>query len=268
MNIEGKVVLVTGAGSGIGRATAQALAQKGAKLVLLGRTRRKLEETVSLLGDAGRTAIVIAGDVTDGSVRKLAIDAATTQFGQLDVLVNNAGNVRGGRLETVPKTEIRAMIDVDLLAPILFVREALPALRTSGDAAVVNVSSAIALVGAPFYTTYAAVKAGLARFGEALRRELLDEGIHVLTVFPGATDTPMMASNKAGPELGFSRETPDAVAAALVAGLEANDLEVVRGGDVRMAMIAANRDHPRDVDQRFRSLKASLEEAVAGHRAL
>lgn len=160
------------------------------------------------------------------------------------------------------------MIDVDLLAPILFAKQALPALLRSGDSAIVNVSSAIALVGAPFYTTYAAVKAGLARFGEALRRELLDEGVHVLTVYPGATDTPMMATNKAGPELGFSRETPEAVAAAIVAGLEANALEVIRGGEVRLAMIATNRDKPQDVDECFRKLKPELEKAVAGHRSI
>jgi short-subunit dehydrogenase len=71
-------------------------------------------------------------------------------------------------------------------------------------------------MGVPFYTTYAAAKAGLARFGEALRRELKGEGIHVLTVYPGATETPIMKSNRAGPELGFSREPASAVAAAVV----------------------------------------------------
>lgn len=79
---------------------------------------------------------------------------------------------------------------------------------------IVNVASGIAPVGAPFYVTYAAVKAGLARFGEALRRELKGEGIHVSTAYPGGTDTPMMKSNRARPELGFSREPASAVAGA------------------------------------------------------
>jgi uncharacterized oxidoreductase len=77
------------------------------------------------------------------------------------------------------------MLSIDLLAPILLTRAALPSLRASGDAVVVNVTSGIALIGAPFYATYAAAKAGLARFSEALRRELKGEGIHVLTVYPG-----------------------------------------------------------------------------------
>jgi short-subunit dehydrogenase len=88
------------------------------------------------------------------------------------------------------------MLNVDLLAPILLTRAALPSLRASGDAMVVNVTSGIALIGVPFYATYAAAEAGLARFGEALRRELKGEGIHVLTVYPGGTDTPMMKTNR------------------------------------------------------------------------
>ena len=126
----------------------------------------------------------------------------------------------------------------------------------------------IALVGAPFYATYAAVKAGLARFGEALRRELKGEGIHVLTAYPGGTDTPMMKSNRAGPELGFSREPASAVADAIVAGIEANAFEVIRGGEARAQMIALNRNDPVAVDARFLTLKSALEEAVKDHSAL
>jgi short-subunit dehydrogenase len=160
------------------------------------------------------------------------------------------------------------MVTVDLLAPILLTRAALPALRASGEAAVVNISSGIALVGAPFYATYAAVKAGLARFGESLRRELKGEGIHVMTAYPGGTDTPMMTSNRAGPELGFAREPAANVAAALVAGIEAGALEVVRGGETRAKMIELNRENPAAVDQRFLELKPALEEAVKDHAAL
>ena len=133
---------------------------------------------------------------------------------------------------------------------------------------VVNVASGIALVGAPFYATYAAVKAGLARFGEALRRELKGEGIHVLTAYPGGTDTPMMKSNRAGPELGFSREPASAVADAIVAGIEANAFEVIRGGEARAQMIALNRNDPVAVDARFLTLKSALEEAVKDLSAL
>jgi short-subunit dehydrogenase len=129
-------------------------------------------------------------------------------------------------------------------------------------------SSGIALMGAPFYTTYAAVKAGLARFGEALRRELKGEGVHVLTIYPGATETPMMKSNRAGPELGFSRELASAVAAAIGEGIETGAFEVIRGGEARAQMIALNRENPAAVDERFLGLKPALEEAVKDHSPL
>ena len=93
----------------------------------------------------------------------------------------------------------RAMIEVDLVAPILLTRAALPALRARGAGLVVNIPSEIALFGVPFYAPHAAAKAGLARIGEALRRELKGEGVQVLTVYPGGTDTPMMKSNRPDP---------------------------------------------------------------------
>jgi uncharacterized oxidoreductase len=124
------------------------------------------------------------------------------------------------------------------------------------------------MIGAPFYATYAAAKGGLARFGEALRRELKGEGVHVLTVYPGGTDTPMMKTNRAGPELGFGREPASAVADATVDGIEAEAFEVIRGGDARAQMIALNRDNPAAIDERMLSMKPALEDAAKDHSAL
>ena len=160
------------------------------------------------------------------------------------------------------------MIEVDLVAPILLTRAALPALRASGDGLVVNVTSGIALVAAPFYATYAGVKDGLSKFGESLRRELNGEGIRVMTVYPGATDTPMMRSSRAGPELGFTREPASAVAAAVIEGIEQDAFEVIRGGEARAKMIALNREDPAALDKRFLDLKPALAEAVRDHSAL
>ena len=176
------------------------------------------------------------------------------------MLINNAGNVRAGRLETTELADIRTQIEVNLTEPILLTRAALPALRSSKEAAIVNVSSAIGLAGMPFYATYAATKAGIAHFGEALRRELFGEGIHVMTVYPGATDTPMMESTEAGPELGFEYEPAETVADALVEGLETGKIEVIRGGEARSAMIAANREHPQEVDAQLSQMKEEAEQ--------
>jgi short-subunit dehydrogenase len=268
MNIEGKRVLITGGSSGIGLALARALLAKRAKVVISGRRPDVLARAVEELRHAGSPIGGIAADVATAAGRAATLTQALDTFGGLDILVNNAGGVRAGRLENTSEAELQAMIDVDLVAPIMLTRAALPALRAGGDAMIVNVASGIALIGAPFYATYAATKAGLARFGEALRRELTGEGVHVLTAYPGGTDTPMMASNRAGPELGFSREPASAVADAIVEGIETNAFEVVRGGEARAQMIALNRENPRAVDERFLGLKPALEEAVKDHSAL
>ena len=268
MNINGKRVLITGGSSGIGLAIAQVLLAKGAKLVITGRRADTLAKAVQELQHTGSPIYSVSADVATPEGRTATIKQAVGLLGRLDILVNNAGGVRAGRLENTPEAELQAMIDVDLVAPILLTRAALPALRASGEAMIVNVASGIALIGVPFYATYAATKAGLARFGEALRRELKGEGVHVLTAYPGGTDTPMMKSNRAGAELGFSREPASSVAAAILGGIEANAFEVIRGGEARSQMIALNRDDPAVIDERFLSLKPDLEEAVKDHSAL
>lgn len=268
MDLSGKSVLVTGAGSGIGRATAVKIANRGAKLTLTGRREEPLRETARLVEEAGGEARVVAGDVTDPATRERAVRTAVESFGGLDVLVNNAGNVRAGRLEDTDPDDIRTQIEVNLLAPILLTRTAIPALRESGDAAVANVSSGFGLVGMPFYATYASTKAGIAHFGEALRRELFGEGVHVMTIFPGATETPMMESNEAGPDLGFQYESAEDVAEALVAGLEAGELEVVRGAEDRSAMTQMSRENPRELDEQVARMKGELEKAVANHSSM
>ena len=268
MNIGGKRILVTGGSSGIGLKLAQALLAKGAKVVITGRRPDPLAKAVQELRKTYSHVWSVAADVATPDGRAATVQRALETLDGLDILVNNAGGVRAGRLENTPEAELQAMIDVDLVAPILLTRAALPALRASGDAMVVNVASVIALIGAPFYVTYAAAKGGLARFGEALRRELKGEGVHVLTVYPGGTDTPMMKSNRAGPELGFAREPASAVADAIVEGIEADAFEVIRGGQARAQMIALNRDNPAAVDESFLGLKPALEDAVKDHSAL
>jgi uncharacterized oxidoreductase len=268
VDISQKSVLLTGAGSGIGRACAVEFARRGARLTLVGRREEPLEETARLVAETGSEAQVVSGDVRDEGVRQRAVEAAVEHFGGLDVLVNNAGAVRAGRLENVDPEEIQSQIEVNLTAPILLTRVALPTLREGGDAAVVNVSSGFGLVGMPFYATYAATKAGIAHFGEALRRELLGEGVHVMTIYPGATETPMMETNEAGPDLGFEYEPAEDVAEALVAGLESGELEVVRGAEDRSAMTKMSREQPRELDEQVAGMKDSLEAAVASHRSM
>ena len=268
MILQGKRALITGGSSGIGFAIAEAILAKGGKVAITGRRPNVLTEAAEQLRQGGRSVDSIAADVSTDEGRETTLKLALEKLSGLDILVNNAGGVRAGRLEDTTEAEIRAMIEVDLVAPILLTRAALPALRASKDGIVVNVTSGIALVAAPFYATYAGVKGGLAKFSESLRRELKGEGVHVMTVYPGATDTPMMRSSRAGPELGFTREPASAVAAAVIEGIEQDAFEVIRGGEARAKMIALNREDPAALDKRFVDVKAALAKAVRDHSAL
>jgi short-subunit dehydrogenase len=268
MNLRAKRALITGGSSGIGFAIAEAMLAKGAHIVITGRRPDILGNASEKLRASGGHVDFVAADVSTEKGRETTLKFALEKLGGLDILVNNADGVRAGRLEDTSEAEIRTMIEVDLMAPILLTRAALPNLRANTDGLVVNITSGIALVAAPFYATYAGVKGGLAKFGESLRRELKGEGVHVMIVYPGATDTPMMSSSKAGPELGFTREPAAAVADAVIAGIEEDAFEVIRGGEARAKMIVLNREDPAALDKRFLDLKAALSEAVRDHSAL
>jgi short-subunit dehydrogenase len=128
------------------------------------------------------------------------------------------------------------------------------------------VSSSIALIGLPFYATYAAAKAGLAHFGEALRRELAGEGVAVLTVYPTATDTPMTRTSGLARDGG--RESAADVAAAILEAIGSDVLEVVRGAEDCLAMVALNKTDPQAVDIALGRQKEALEHAARDHSAL
>jgi short-subunit dehydrogenase len=269
MNLQGKRVVITGGSSGIGHEIARQLARKGARLVLTGRRAEALSAAVAdLIAATGAEVHGIPGDIAESKARDALVSRTVSLLGGIDVLVNNAGGVRAGRLEDTSEAELRAMIEVDLVAPMLLTRIALPELRRAGEAMVVNIASGIAQMGVPFYAGYAAAKGGLARFGEAMRRELKGEGVHVMTVYPGATDTRMMSSSRADASMGFAVQPVAEVVASIIEGMEADAFEVVRGGETRRAMLAQNRDDPAAVDARFLALKPRLEEAVRDHSAL
>jgi short-subunit dehydrogenase len=268
MNLVGKRVLITGGSSGIGLALAEELCAKGAAVVITGRRQAAVDEAVSALRAKRGRVDGVAADVTTEAGRTASVQKAVSALGGLDILVNNAGGVRASRLERTTEEDIRTMIDVNLLAPVLLTRLALPYVRAGGDGLIVNITSAAALIGMPFYATYCAAKAGFAQFGEALRRELAGEGVKVLTAYPSGTDTPMMKSSRAGPELGFSREPADSVAKAVVAAMEKDEIEVIRGDPARAEMIELNWNSPAVLDERFAGMKPSLEDAVKDHRAL
>ncbi|MBF8187164.1 SDR family NAD(P)-dependent oxidoreductase [Nonomuraea sp. K274] len=197
---------------------------------------------------------------------------AVAVLGGLDVLVNNAGNVRAAPLEEIDVADIEAMIRLNLLAPALATRAALPHLRAAGaqhaNAALVGIASASGLVGMPFYAVYGATKAGLTRFDEAMRRELIGSGVHVATVYPGPVDTPMMATTHAGADLGYGLRPVGDVVAEIMAGLEARRIDINTQLPERREMEELNARDPLALDATLAPTLAERRAAVSTYRSI
>ena len=262
--------IITGAGQGIGRALALEFGRRGGHLLLIGRQQATLTETARLVACEGGTTEIMVEDLTQaGAVQRIA--ERVSSWTTVDLLVNNAGNVRAGRLELTSDVDVHSMIDLNLTAPILLTKALLPLLRESGKARgsiLLNVASGIALVGMPFYAVYAATKSGIAQFGEALRRELIGTGVHVATVYPGATDTAMMTSQNAGDELGWGRRPLEDVITDLIAALEAGEHEINTAPEGRREMQQLNITDPLAVDAALAPSLEALELAVRDHRSI
>jgi NAD(P)-dependent dehydrogenase (short-subunit alcohol dehydrogenase family) len=187
------VIVITGASSGIGAATALAVAQGGATVVLAARGGDALDEVVERCRDAGGTALAVPTDVTDpAAVEELAARAAT-EYGHLDGWVNNASVSAVGLFEEIPLAELRRVIEVNLLGVAYGMRVALPYLRAGGGGVVVNNASVLAEVAVPYQSAYNAAKHGVRGLADTVRQELRVTGerrIAICTVLPSGTDTP------------------------------------------------------------------------------
>lgn len=192
----GRLVLVTGAGSGIGRATAVAAAQQGASLILVGRREEPLRETATLCRQGGGAATVLPLDlIRDDAPDRLARQVER-QGDALHFLVQSAGVAVSGNVEETPPSEWDHVLAVNLTAPYRVVRALLPALRRADRAAVVHVASTLGLGAIPRSVAYCAAKGGLVLFTKALALDLAPEGIRVNSVCPGVVDTPMLRRDR------------------------------------------------------------------------
>ncbi|MEQ8326485.1 SDR family NAD(P)-dependent oxidoreductase [Parvibaculum sp.] len=189
MQRDAKVVLITGAGSGIGAALAKEAARSGAQLVLAGRRAEPLADVADALG-AQRTPILVQADVTSAEGRRLVREACMQAGGRIDILFNNAGVVRTGPASGMDEASVRAMIETNLVAPLLLTRDLLPMLRRSKSPRIVNIGSMFGDIAFPLFAVYSATKFGLRGLTDALRRELKPEGIGVTYAAPRAVRTP------------------------------------------------------------------------------
>lgn len=181
-----RVVAITGAGTGIGRATAHAFAAEGATVLVIGRRPGPLDETA-----AGHDRIVpLVADITGPGEPERIISTARETYGRLDVLVNNAAVVRSGPLGAVTTEMIEPQIATNLVAPLLLSQAALPLLEAS-EGVVVNLSTSIGQRGWPGSSVYAATKTAMELFTRTWAVELAPRGIRVVAVAPGAIGTPI-----------------------------------------------------------------------------
>ncbi|NVJ17546.1 SDR family oxidoreductase [Myxococcus sp. AM010] len=186
-----QVVVVTGASSGIGRATALALAKKGAHVVLAARREEPLEDLARECQALGVRAHVVPTDVSDvAAVQRLA-DEARKAFGHFDAWINNAGVYLMGRLEETPDDAFRQVMETNFFGTVSGARAAVAQFRQQGYGTLVNVSSTFGTVAAPYVSAYVASKHAVRGFSASIRQELLGTGIDVCTVLPAAIDTPL-----------------------------------------------------------------------------
>lgn len=259
--LQGKVALVTGASSGIGRATVLELARKGARVMAVARSRSLLEDLmkeVAALGGAGRC------HVADVSIREevaQAVAATIADFGRLDIVINNAGVEYLDPVSDIKEAELRHMLEVNCFGALYVAQSALPHLTDQGSGQIVMVSSPMVRLNFPFMGGYAASKAASMVLAETLRREVAQKGIRVMTCHPGHTDTAIashMSADRFPAWYGKRTNTlhPDDVARRLVLGIIRGEEQVVIGGPVRF-LLTLKQYMPSLADRIIRKITAA-----------
>ncbi len=233
--IKGTTVVITGATSGIGRATALAFADAGAKVVVAGRREERLRELVSELENKGHEALAVKTDVADQIQVERLIAKAIERFGKIDTLINNAGVGIAASFAEQSLEEFKQVMEVNFWGAVYACKAIVPHMRKNKNGLIINISSIFGKRGIPYETAYSASKFALAGFSEALRAELMTENIHVSTIYPGAVQTEIFetANNQTGLSLAASLPKFPAkeMARVIVQNARFPQAEVVMAGD-------------------------------------
>ncbi|MBZ9731698.1 SDR family NAD(P)-dependent oxidoreductase, partial [Salegentibacter sp. JZCK2] len=202
-------------------------------------------------------------DVSNPKDLEKAVKQITESWEHLDILINSAGVVSAGLLSELSDEDIIQQINVNLTGLILLTKKALPLLQKSNEGAIMNISSGYGYIAMPFYSVYAATKAAVGQFSDAMRRELHQYPLHVMTVYPSATDTNMMKTADVG-----KMDSPEEVARLSVKGLINKDIEVILGGEERKKQIDLNFNDPKKMDEFAIANYEALEKRTQNHRSM
>ena len=238
--LTGKVALVTGASAGIGRASALALAQEGANLVLTARRQERLDELTTAIQQAGSKAISIVGDATDKDMAPRCVDAAIKTFGTLDILINNVGVGNYKNLVDTSATEYDEMMDTNVRSTFLFTRYAVPHMILQRSGTILMISSMAGVYGFAGEAVYCATKFAQVGFAQALDKELRPFGIKVGVICPGGVKTEF-ALGKGRTEQSVSTsgmlEPEDVAAAVILACTQSSGSRII---EIQMRTMAEN----------------------------
>jgi NAD(P)-dependent dehydrogenase (short-subunit alcohol dehydrogenase family) len=245
MDLTGHVALITGASRGLGRAFAQALADRGARIAITARSADVLEQTVAELSQASRQIVGLPADVTDPNATSQVVATVEAQLGAISLLINNAGQFRAfGPIGVVDPTLWWREIEINVRGPFLYTHAVLPLMRIRGAGRIINIASGAGLGTIPLASAYNVSKTALIRFNETLAQETADDGIRVFAIHPGTVRTPMNAYVHDSPEVAASaphiqqwfqklyaehQDTPIEQAVELVLRLAAGDADVLSG---------------------------------------
>jgi NAD(P)-dependent dehydrogenase (short-subunit alcohol dehydrogenase family) len=190
--LAGQTALITGGGTGIGRAIALAFAREGANVVVAGRRAEKLREVVSEIEELGGRGLAVVCDVTKARDAQWAVQQAVERFGGLNVLVNNAGMLHVSTVEGIGEEDWDRMMTVNLKGPFLMSRAALPEMRKAGGGAIVNIGSVLGLVAMKGRAAYSVSKGGVTMLTKAMALDHAHEGIRVNCICPAIVETELV----------------------------------------------------------------------------
>lgn len=228
--LSGKNAILTGGSKGIGRYIAQALAREGVNIALVARSAEQLGPVAQEVTKLGIRAVAIPADITIESERITLLQRAIEELGQIDILINNAGIVKWTQFLRQEEREMFRLIETNLLAPMFLTQEVLPDMLERGYGHIINISSLAGKRGVPYQATYAASKAGLIEWSNALRMELEDTGVGVSVICPGyISEVGMFAIHGQSVPLLVGSVSPRRVAETVIRTIKKNPQEVLVG---------------------------------------